>query len=126
MLPHRTDSSCRPVTRCAGEPVSRWAPRTVVPMTEAAGRQDPASPPRGSVAVVTLGCARNEVDSEELAGRLAEQGWQLTADPVDADVAVVNTCGFIAQAKKDSIDALLEAADLKERGRTRAVVARCV
>ncbi|MCA0436669.1 MAG: 30S ribosomal protein S12 methylthiotransferase RimO [Actinobacteria bacterium] len=92
-------------------------------MTEAAGRQDPASPPRGSVAVVTLGCARNEVDSEELAGRLAEQGWQLTADPVDADVAVVNTCGFIAQAKKDSIDALLEAADLKGRGRTRAVVA---
>ena len=72
---------------------------------------------------MTLGCARNEVDSEELAGRLAEQGWQLADDPADADVAVVNTCGFIEQAKKDSIDALLEAADLKETGRTRAVVA---
>ncbi|SEW08359.1 SSU ribosomal protein S12P methylthiotransferase [Austwickia chelonae] len=73
--------------------------------------------------MVTLGCARNDVDSEELAGRLASQGWQLVADPAEADVAVVNTCGFVEQAKKDSIDALLEAADLKQSGRTRAVVA---
>ncbi len=78
---------------------------------------------RGSVALVTLGCARNEVDSEELAGRLAAQGWQLVPDAAHADVAVVNTCGFIEQAKKDSIDALLETADLKTTGRTRAVVA---
>lgn len=76
-----------------------------------------------SVAVVTLGCARNEVDSEELAGRLAGNGWTLVADPAQADVAVVNTCGFVEQAKKDSIDALLEAHDLKETGRTQAVVA---
>ncbi len=78
---------------------------------------------RGSVALVTLGCTRNEVDSEELAGRLAADGWTLVPDAADADVAVVNTCGFVEQAKKDSIDALLEAADLKESGRTRAVVA---
>ncbi|CAN5783427.1 30S ribosomal protein S12 methylthiotransferase RimO [soil metagenome] len=76
-----------------------------------------------SVALVTLGCSRNEVDSEELAGRLAAQGWQLVEDAAKADVAVVNTCGFVEQAKKDSIDALLEAGDLKETGRTRAVVA---
>ncbi len=75
------------------------------------------------VALVTLGCTRNEVDSEELAGRLADAGWTLVADAADADVAVVNTCGFIEQAKKDSIDAILEAADLKSSGRTRAVVA---
>jgi ribosomal protein S12 methylthiotransferase RimO len=81
------------------------------------------SPSRGSVALVTLGCTRNEVDSEELAGRLAAEGWTLVEDPGDADVAVVNTCGFVEQAKKDSIDTLLEAADLKETGRTRAVVA---
>ena len=76
-----------------------------------------------SVAVVTLGCARNEVDSEELAGRLEAGGFQLVADPGTADTVVVNTCGFVEAAKKDSVDTLLEAADLKEQGRTRAVVA---
>jgi len=81
------------------------------------------SSPARSVALVTLGCARNEVDSEELAGRLAAGGWLLVDDAALADVAVINTCGFVAQAKKDSIDALLEAADLKGRGRTLKVVA---
>ena len=61
-------------------------------------------------ALVTLGCARNEVDSEELAGRLAADGWELTEDQ-DADVVLVNTCAFVASAKKDSIDTLLAAAD---------------
>ncbi len=78
---------------------------------------------RGSVALVTLGCTRNEVDSEELAGRLSAAGWHLVADAADADVALVNTCGFIESAKKDSIDTLLEAASLKGSGRTQAVVA---
>jgi ribosomal protein S12 methylthiotransferase len=78
-----------------------------------------------TVALVTLGCARNEVDSEELAGRLSAAGWRLVDDARDADVAVVNTCGFVEQAKKDSIDTLLEAADLRadSSARTRAVVA---
>jgi ribosomal protein S12 methylthiotransferase RimO len=76
-----------------------------------------------TVALVTLGCARNEVDSEELAGRLAADGWQLVDDASDADVAVVNTCGFVEAAKKDSVDALLEANDLKGQSRTQAVVA---
>ncbi|MEU6812709.1 30S ribosomal protein S12 methylthiotransferase RimO [Streptomyces sp. NPDC046831] len=80
-------------------------------------------PERRTVALVTLGCARNEVDSEELAGRLEADGWQLVEDAADADVAVVNTCGFVEAAKKDSVDALLEANDLKEHGRTQAVVA---
>ena len=52
-----------------------------------------------SVALVTLGCARNEVDSEELAGRLAADGFRLVADPADADTVLVNTCGFVEQAK---------------------------
>jgi ribosomal protein S12 methylthiotransferase RimO len=73
--------------------------------------------------MLTMGCARNEVDSEELAGRLAAQGWSLAADAEDADVVVVNTCGFVEAAKKDSIDTLLAAADLKDGGRPRAVVA---
>ena len=76
-----------------------------------------------SVALVTLGCTRNEVDSEELAGRLAAEGWVLVDDAAEADVAVVNTCGFVEQAKKDSIDVLLEASAAKDEGRTQAVVA---
>ena len=76
-----------------------------------------------TVAVVTLGCSRNEVDSEELAGRLAAEGWSLVDDVELAEVALVNTCGFIESAKKDSIDALLEANSLKGHGVTRAVVA---
>ena len=81
------------------------------------------SSPERTVALVTLGCTRNEVDSEELAGRLQAEGWTLVDDAAEADVAVVNTCGFVEQAKKDSIDTLLEAADLKEHGRTQKVVA---
>ncbi|MFI5994196.1 30S ribosomal protein S12 methylthiotransferase RimO [Streptomyces sp. NPDC051362] len=80
-------------------------------------------PERRTVALVTLGCARNEVDSEELAGRLEADGWHLVEDAEQADVAVVNTCGFVEAAKKDSVDALLEANDLKGHGRTQAVVA---
>lgn len=80
-------------------------------------------PERRTVALVTLGCARNEVDSEELAGRLEADGWELVEDAERADVAVVNTCGFVEAAKKDSVDALLEANDLKDHGRTQAVVA---
>jgi ribosomal protein S12 methylthiotransferase RimO len=69
-----------------------------------------APPPSRRAALLTLGCARNEVDSEELAGRLADGGWELADDGGDADVIVVNTCGFVESAKKDSVDALLEAA----------------
>ncbi|RBY85205.1 30S ribosomal protein S12 methylthiotransferase RimO [Blastococcus sp. TF02A-26] len=70
----------------------------------------PPSPAR-TVAVVTLGCARNEVDSEELAGRLAADGYRLVEDAEGADAVLVNTCGFIESAKKDSVDAILAATD---------------
>jgi tRNA A37 methylthiotransferase MiaB len=63
------------------------------------------------VALVTLGCARNEVDSEELAGRLVAGGFTLVEDPDDADAVLVNTCGFIDAAKRDSIDVLMAAGD---------------
>jgi ribosomal protein S12 methylthiotransferase len=69
----------------------------------------PASP-RRTVSLVTLGCARNEVDSEELAARLTASGWELTSDN-DASVVLVNTCGFIQAAKQESIDELLSASD---------------
>jgi ribosomal protein S12 methylthiotransferase len=64
-----------------------------------------------TVSLVTLGCARNEVDSEELAARLAAGGWALRGEGEDADVVLVNTCGFIEAAKQESIDELLAAAD---------------
>jgi ribosomal protein S12 methylthiotransferase len=76
-----------------------------------------------TVALVTLGCARNEVDSEELAGRLELGGFRLVDDASEAETVVVNTCGFVEAAKKDSVDTLLEASDLKADGTTKAVVA---
>ena len=63
------------------------------------------------VALLTLGCARNEVDSEELAARLAVGGWEVTTDGSDADVVLVNTCGFVEKAKQDSIETLLAASE---------------
>ncbi len=75
------------------------------------------------VSLVTLGCARNEVDSEELAARFADAGIELVDEPADADAVVVNTCGFVAAAKKDSIDTMLAAADLKGAGGPQAVIA---
>lgn len=75
------------------------------------------------VHLVTLGCARNEVDSAELAGRLEAGGFRLVDDPTAAEAVMVNTCGFIEQAKKDSIDQIIEASDAKEQGQAKAVVA---
>ena len=79
--------------------------------------------PARTVALVTLGCARNDVDSEELAARLESGGFRLVDDAADAETVVVNTCGFVETAKKDSVDTLLAAADNKDGGRTQAVVA---
>ncbi len=75
------------------------------------------------VALITLGCARNEVDSEELAGRLATSGFSLVADADDADAVLVNTCGFVEAAKRESVETLLDAAGQGRDGRPRAVVA---
>ncbi|MCW2604842.1 MAG: hypothetical protein JWN61_2977 [Pseudonocardiales bacterium] len=68
------------------------------------------SAPARRVALITLGCARNEVDSEELAGRLGAGGWSVSSED-DADILLVNTCGFVDAAKQDSIDTILAASD---------------
>ena len=78
---------------------------------------------RPSVAIVSLGCARNDVDSEELAARLESDGFDIVLEAADADAVLVNTCGFVEAAKKDSVDTLLQAAALKESGRASTVVA---
>ena len=80
-----------------------------------------STPP--TVALVTLGCARNDVDSEELAARLEAGGFRLVADPDRAESVVVNTCGFVEAAKKDSVDVLLAAAHETTSGSKRTVVA---
>jgi ribosomal protein S12 methylthiotransferase len=82
---------------------------------------DPASPPT-TVAIVTLGCGRNEVDSENAAGLLTASGYRVVADPEQADAVVVNTCAFVEAAKRESIETVLDAAALKEQGRARTVL----
>ena len=74
------------------------------------------------VSVITLGCDKNTVDSERYVAQLADRGAVYAPDMGDADVIVVNTCGFIDAAKKESIDALVEAGRLKEAGSCKAVV----
>lgn len=69
--------------------------------------------------IITLGCSKNTVDSEHLAAQLAEVGYKIVfdSDRTDADVVVINTCGFIGDAKQESIDTILRAAQLKSEGR---------
>lgn len=75
------------------------------------------------VNLVTLGCSRNETDSAELASILAANDWELTKSAEDADAIIVNTCGFIDSAKKDSIDTIVAAHDVRNQTRIKAVVA---
>src|SRR5258708_19883260 len=79
------------------------------------------------VGFVSLGCPKNLVDSEVMLGALVRQGYSITAHKEDADVIVVNTCGFIDSAKKESIDTILEMAALKTDGNCKKlVVAGCL
>src|SRR5688572_16982509 len=66
------------------------------------------------VGFVSLGCPKNLVDSEVMLGLLDRDGYQITPDPAQAEIIIVNTCGFIDAAKKESIDTILEMAQLKE------------
>src|SRR6266853_5138748 len=78
------------------------------------------------VGFVSLGCPKNLVDSEVMLGTLARQGYSITDHKEDADVIVVNTCGFIDSAKKESIDTILEMADLKQGNCKKLVVCGCL
>jgi ribosomal protein S12 methylthiotransferase len=82
---------------------------------------------RRTVHFVSLGCPKNRVDTEVMLGHTADAGYEVVADPSEAEVIVVNTCGFIGEAKQESIDAILEMAKLKESGSCqRLVVAGCL
>jgi ribosomal protein S12 methylthiotransferase len=83
---------------------------------------EPDPEPPTTVAIVTLGCGRNEVDSQNASGLLASAGYRVVADPEAADAVVVNTCAFVEAAKRESIETVLDAVALKEQGRPRTVL----
>ena len=74
------------------------------------------------VAVVSLGCAKNQVDAEMLLFTLREKGFEIVGAPEDADAVIVNTCGFIDSAKQESIDEIIELGELKREGKIKAIV----
>jgi ribosomal protein S12 methylthiotransferase len=79
------------------------------------------------IGFISLGCPKNLVDSEVMMGRLKQAGYEITSDESEAETLVVNTCGFIDSAKRESIDAILEAARMKSEGKCqRLVVAGCL
>jgi len=85
-----------------------------------------AAAPR-RLGLISLGCAKNLVDSEVMLGHLAAGGWRFVRDPGEADVLVVNTCSFIGPAREESIQAILEAAEYKKKGRLqRLIVTGCL
>ena len=75
------------------------------------------------VGMISLGCNKNRVDSETALGLLAEHGYVFTGDPAEADILMVNTCGFIESAKQESIDNILDLAWLKENRSLRGIIA---
>ncbi len=78
---------------------------------------------RKKVCLVSLGCPKNLVDAEMMLGFLKRDGFELTAEPMEAEVLVVNTCGFVEDSKKESIDKILEMAEFKQKGRCELLVA---
>lgn len=76
-----------------------------------------------TVGVVSLGCAKNRVDTEQMLGLLRDTGYAITGEPAKADIIIVNTCGFIDPAKQESIDTLLEMAAYKQTGRCKLLIA---
>lgn len=87
----------------------------------------PAAKKNYKIGMVSLGCPKNQVDAEQMLGVLAGSGFEITADQAEAEVIVVNTCGFIESAKEESIAAILEAAKMKKRGKCRTlIIAGCL
>ena len=76
-----------------------------------------------SVGVVSLGCSKNRVDTELMLGILRKAGYRITADEREADILIVNTCGFIEPAKQESIDTLLSLARYKQEGKLKLLAA---
>ncbi|HET9297843.1 MAG TPA: 30S ribosomal protein S12 methylthiotransferase RimO, partial [Candidatus Binatia bacterium] len=83
--------------------------------------------PKQKFNIISLGCARNLVDSEVMSGLLAQDHYEMVQEPAEADVVLINTCGFIDAAKAESIDTIVEISRLKQEGTLRKlVVAGCL
>src|SRR5579885_1847892 len=78
--------------------------------------------PTKTVAVISLGCPKNTVDSEVMLGKLAQDNYSMVKDPALAEVVIINTCGFIEASKKESIDTILEVAKLRKTGNLKSLV----
>jgi len=76
-----------------------------------------------TVALISFGCVKNLVDSEVMLGYLAEAGYNFTSDPEEADVIIINTCGFIKPAKEEALESLSKAVDLKKKGKVKEIIA---
>ena len=74
------------------------------------------------VGMVSLGCSKNQVDAERMLYKIQEAGYQLVSDAALADIAIINTCGFIESAKQEAIDTILEFAVLKKEGRIKKII----
>ena len=110
-----------PVFPLAPEPIRPGVAPTVSAMSHdfpAMGSEDGPT-----IALITLGCDKNTVDSERMMASLVGHGARVQADPAGADVVIVNTCGFIEAAKEQSVETILEACEAKARGELKAVVA---
>ncbi|MFK7737957.1 MAG: 30S ribosomal protein S12 methylthiotransferase RimO [Pirellulaceae bacterium] len=83
---------------------------------------NPEGPIRGRYSFVSLGCPKNLVDSERMLGLLHEDGFQLVESPEDSDFVVINTCGFIDNARKESMEAIDQMLQLKSEGRIKGVI----
>jgi ribosomal protein S12 methylthiotransferase len=83
----------------------------------------PAKAAKASIGFVNLGCSKNQVDSEVMLGTLVAEGFELTADPQKAEVVIINTCGFIEEAKQESINTIIDHGRLKKRGVCRVLIA---
>ena len=81
------------------------------------------SAPKTTIGFVNLGCAKNQVDSEVMLGALAQDGFTLTSDPHAAEVVIINTCGFIEEAKQESINAIIQFGKLKKTGACKVLIA---
>jgi len=112
-----------PMTETAG---ARHQP---APMTLIGDRHRPSSKasseasPRTTLAFVNLGCTKNQVDAEIMLGTLAANGFELSADPERAEVVIINTCGFIEEAKQESINTIIEHGGLKQSGSCKVLIA---
>lgn len=110
-----------PVFPVTPDPVRPGVPADVGAVSHDLGTAGPAGGPR--IALVTLGCDKNTVDSERMMAALVGHGAHVTPEVEGADVVIVNTCGFIQEAKEQSIETILEACELKAGGGPKAVVA---